>query len=351
MKIAIAGSGKMGTDIFHLVSGAGLEVLWLCVDEPEAERARLLFEKRLARQLRAGLIDRPQYDRLLDSTTISNDAAHASDVDLVIEAIWENLPAKQKLFEVLGSVCKRDCVFTSNTSSIPIERIFTDPDRKSFCCGMHFFYPVALKDLVEVNVEEGFSEAGWGVIQTFLGAVGRNFILLKTQDHFLMNRVLLPLQREVVSLLNEGVADPRGLDAVVRQEFLPIGMFEFFDHVGIDILHASVLNYAEGPDADQDLSLLLRHLQTRLSQGFLGLKGNKGYFDYPVHPAFFETDGMIPKERELIRSRCGKALFTAIAGILEKGILSRGTLDRALMEYWSLDHSLLEKGRALGFLA
>lgn len=337
MKVLIAGSGKMGADLFNYILPYGFEMIWLCLDETEAEKVRHGFMKKAGRQLRAGLINQDVHDNMMNRVNITSDHAAAAEVGLVIEAIWENAEAKQSLFTSLGRFLPSDAILTSNTSSIPLSTIFTDPSREAYCCGMHFFFPTILKNIVEINISEHTTTDVLEKLCNFLSHIERKFLVLPEPEHFLLNRLLLDVQTEALRqhlLNNMAVSD---IDALVRRYIFPIGIFEFFDHVGLDVMLASVRNYATCDPEDR--SLLIKGLEAKVGEHKLGVKNGEGFYTYPLDTRSLHCTLPEEQQQELLL-KLEQLVFQAIVRINEKKIIDPADLDHAIMEYWGENLSL-----------
>jgi 3-hydroxybutyryl-CoA dehydrogenase len=350
MKLVIAGSGKMGHDLFNLMLGHDFKIVWLCIDETEADRAGKSFEKRLGRQLRAGLIDQKAHDGLRNGVLITSDQTMAAGAEMVLEAVFEDADTKADFFNTISGIVNPDALLATNTSSIPLRRIFRDDQLLKRAAGLHFFYPAQLRDLVEVNLNDRLATEMIRKIDDLMQRIGRFHINLPEKENFLLNRLLLPVQLEAVLILNEGLAEVREIDALTRNALFPIGIFEFFDHVGQDIMSASVRNYSATGSNEEVYAPLQSHLDGRVSAGDLGMKAGKGYYQYPVAPDHFSMDGMDTGKQQDIIQRLELAFFGELGRCLDKETLPTADLDRALKEYWGVENSFIELGRERAYL-
>ncbi len=349
MKVLIAGSGKMGTDIFNYLLPYGFEMVWLCLNDAEAAKMSIAFHKRANRQLKAGIIDQTGYDQLISRITITADYGAAKETDMYIEAIWEDASAKWELFDKLDQLAKPEALFISNTSSIPLSELFIIPDRKAFCCGLHFFFPLMLKNIVEVNVTNHTSTATVNRLLTFLSEIERNYLILPEPEHFLLNRLLLKAQAKAMNLhINEQIA-AKDIDAIIRNKIFPIGIFEFFDHVGLDIMFASVTNYSVYQDKRIDCTELLNAFKVKLASNCLGVKSGEGFYKYPLNIDLNECSLSLETQHR-IQLMIEDCIYSSLATIIAKEIINPEELDRALDEYWSENLGLIGKSKTKGFL-
>jgi 3-hydroxyacyl-CoA dehydrogenase len=290
--IGIIGEGKMGTNLLYYLIDMDFNLTWICSQDADLERLRRTFNKRLIRTLEAGIIDEKRFQSIQERMTISSSLEDVTACELIIEAINEELQAKQKLFRALDAIASPGCIFTSNSSSINPSALIPSENRKDKFAGLHFFYPIALKNIVEVILLPESSRETVQELTTFLESIHRRFLILEEKDSFILNRIFLHFQNEAFLLVNEKKASIHQIDRIVKEHFFPIGVFEFFDSVGLDIMLASVKNYTEyDPSADRFHSLILR-LEELVSYGRLGNKQNGGFYtkDISQDPGYPEYD-------------------------------------------------------------
>ncbi|MCX6244196.1 MAG: 3-hydroxyacyl-CoA dehydrogenase family protein [Bacteroidetes bacterium] len=293
--IGIIGEGKMGTNLLYYLLDMHFSLTWICSPEADLEKIRKHFRKRLERSLDAGLFDEERFQDILIRVRISSDLNDISTCDLIIETIIEELEAKKNLFRKLDSIANPGCIFTSNSSSIHPSKLIPSEERKKQFAGLHFFYPVALKDIAEIIVTEETSPETLEKIRAFLHSIRRKFLVLREKDSFILNRIFLDFQNEAFLMVQEKKATLHQVDRIVRDRFFPLGVFEFFDSVGLDVMLASVKNYAE-QDADRERFLsLIRKLDELVSAGKLGMKTREGFYaeDQPRDPGNPESDDEI----------------------------------------------------------
>lgn len=349
MKILIAGSGKMGTDLFRLFVPLQHEICWLCLDEYEAQRARDQFEKRTARQLRSGLISQSDYDELLQRIRVTHRMEEGADAELVIETIWEKAEEKRALFLQLDKLLAPEALLTSNTSSVPLNLLIPSEKRRPFFAGLHFFFPSAMKSIVEINATTSLDPTALLKLQQLAERLGHLALILPEPHHFLMNRLLLPVQNEAVRLLQEYPLQPATLDVLVREHLFPMGIFEFFDHVGMDVMLASVSNYMHYQPDGHDYSPLRDALRKKVQENELGIKTGRGFYIYPLTVEQAAAHLPEPVAKALVK-RLEDAWYTELCRTLQTGVLSESLLDSALREYWGESDGFMDKGRRKGYL-
>ena len=280
--IAVVGAGAMGAGIAQVAAVAGHAVL-LLDNRPQAAQVavdglRVQLDKLAAKGKMTVAAAQAAGQRLQAASQLS-DLAPAG---LVVEAIVENLQAKQKLFADLESWVSADCIFGSNTSSISITAIgsaLTHPQRLA---GLHFFNPAPLMALVEVVAGLATAPDVVETLHATATAWGKTAVHAKSTPGFIVNRVARPYYAEALRLRTEGAGDCATLDAVMRESGgFRMGPFELMDMIGLDVNFAvtrSVWNaYFNDP---RYLPSLIQ--QELVDAGYLGKKSGRGYYDYRV---------------------------------------------------------------------
>jgi 3-hydroxyacyl-CoA dehydrogenase / enoyl-CoA hydratase / 3-hydroxybutyryl-CoA epimerase len=230
MRAHVIGAGTMGADIAMVCAAQGMEVT---LQDVSAEavgkalgRADSFFKKRLHSSLEASKAKA----RLIGDAAGAN--LHRADV--VIEAIFENLEVKQKLFAELETKARPGALLATNTSSIPIEQIAEAMQDKGRLIGLHFFNPVAMVPLVEVVRGTGSREDEIRRGAGFVTRIGKMPLIVKSAPGFLVNRALAPYMLGAVQRLADGVAKEK-IDAAAEHFGMPVGPIELVDVVGLDV--------------------------------------------------------------------------------------------------------------------
>ena len=280
--VHVVGAGTMGGDIAAWCALRGLNVT---LQDQTAERlapamgrAAKLFSDRLKDPLRV----RDALDRLMPDVA-GNGIARA---DIIIEAIFENLEAKQKLFVELEAKAKPDALLATNTSSIPLEQIgapLRDPAR---LIGLHFFNPVARMMLVEIVVGANTRAALVPTAAAFVRQIDKLPLPVKSAPGFLVNRVLAPYLMEAMRCVDEGIA-PETVDEAALAFGMPVGPIELADTVGLDICLA--VGKMLGPEVEPP-----KKLSALIAAGKLGRKSKHGFYDWSSGKAAKATPGTVP---------------------------------------------------------
>ena len=198
--------------------------------------------------------------------------------------------------------------------------------------GLHFFYPVALKNIAEIIKMNETSAETIEKIKTFLKEIRRNFLLLDEPNSFILNRICLGFQNEAFLLVNEREATIPQIDRIVRTHFFPQGIFEFFDSVGLDVMLASIRNYAKAdPEANRFQSLILQ-LEKLVSEGKLGNKTRAGFYtDEVTH-----DPGDTSRDADLIL-RLQESYASSFRKLSISSGISTADLKSAMDEYFGSD--------------
>ncbi|HEV7412288.1 MAG TPA: 3-hydroxyacyl-CoA dehydrogenase NAD-binding domain-containing protein [Casimicrobiaceae bacterium] len=266
--VHVVGAGTMGGDIAAWCALRGLTVT---LQDQNAERlapaigrAAKLFADRLRDPLRA----RDAFDRLVPD--VAGDGVARADV--IIEAIFENLEAKQKLFVEVESKAKPTALLATNTSSIPLEDIsapLADPTR---LIGLHFFNPVARMMLVEIVVGRRTRAELVPVAAAFARKIDKLPLPVKSAPGFLVNRILAPYLMEAMRCVDQGIA-PETVDEAALAFGMPVGPIELADSVGLDICLAVGKMLGGGAEPPKKLTELI-------AAGALGRKTGRGFYDW-----------------------------------------------------------------------
>lgn len=282
-KIGILGAGMMGSDIALSCALAGYDVIMKEVSIDLARAGVERINSSLAKWVEKGRIkaNADQQTAAIARITPTETFHGFEDVDLVIEAIFEDLKIKADTFKVLEEVCKPSCIVASNTSSIPITRLgatIKDPERRPKFLGLHFFSPAAIMKLVEVIKGEDTHEETVEAAFNFCLSIGKEPVKISDCAGFAVNRILCALIDEAIRLYEEGVATPADIDkACCLGLGHPIGPFALMDNTHNDLLLkvVRILHDSYG-ERFRPRPALVR----KVDAGHTGRKVKKGWYDY-----------------------------------------------------------------------
>jgi len=346
-RIGIIGCGKMGRNLFDFFVDFPFHITLVCKTGKAIEEITNTFEKKQKRALKYKLIDQGTFDFRNQNTVITTDHKLLAACDLVIETITEDLNKKRDLFKQLNQTLSMDCVIASDTSSIPPDEIFAGIVNEEKCLGLHFFFPVAMKDIVEVNVAKNTSKKTVSFVTNFLRQIGKFNLVLTKNEHFIINRIFLKMQAGCCQLLQEGKWNVYEIDALVATHLFPIGIFEFFDHVGNDVMLKSVDNYIKYEAAPGFYHTMIEILDQKVKEGKLGKKSNSGFYEYPQS----KTTQNFEEKTEMHEAlqKITHWYLDGVFDVFNKSICTKNELEHIVKEYMMVEKSPFELAGEFGY--
>jgi len=277
--VLVVGSGLMGSGIAQVCVQAGIEVYLNDESQEALDRAKKNIEWSVGKFIEKGKLTEDKA-AILDRIHVINDITAGYQVDLAIEAVFEKIDLKQKIFHQLDQACKPHALIASNTSAIPISELAAATQRPQNVLGLHFFSPVPLMQAVEVikGVATAHETALRG--KDFVRKVGKEPIMVNRDvAGFVINRINFPSAIEAMNLVEQGVATVEDIDKGLRMASgRRMGIFETGDMVGLDITYGAMMAmYHETGDPRWYPPLLLRR---KVKAGHLGRKSGKGWYEY-----------------------------------------------------------------------
>jgi 3-hydroxybutyryl-CoA dehydrogenase len=278
-KIAVVGGGTMGNGIAHVFALNNFSVYLVEVNEELANKSLDMIAKNLDRQVKKEVIKEDEKQNTLkniNKTVGLDNVPH--DVDLIIEAVFEDKATKLSIFNKLNSIVKSDTIFASNTSSISITELSSTTRPEKFI-GMHFMNPVPMMKLVEIIRGYSTSDATYQTIKSLAEKLGKVPVEVFDYPGFISNRVLMPMINEAIFALMEGVASAQDIDTVMKLGMNhPMGPLTLADFIGLDVCHAimEVLYNGYNDSKYRPCPLLKKMVAAKK----LGKKTNEGFFKY-----------------------------------------------------------------------
>ena len=278
--IAVVGAGAMGQGIAQVAIQGGVKTLLFDAKPNGAETGRDQITKRLDRLVEKGRIGDDDATGARQRLGVANDLQALANVDAVVEAVFEDIDIKTKLFSELEAVVSEDCILASNTSSIPIASIARGCKKRDRVAGMHFFNPVPLMKLVEIIRATDTSDETVSALTKLGERMTRVPVTVADMPGFLVNMGGRAYTTEALRLAHEGVATPEQIDAIMRDcRHFRMGPFELMDLTGIDVnFPASNIIY-NGYMQDPRIKTAPNH-EAIYNSGRWGRKTQRGWYTY-----------------------------------------------------------------------
>ncbi len=277
--VGVVGLGTMGAGIAQVCVQAGLAVLGREVSAELGERGRAAVARGLARHVEKERMSPDERDLALARLTVTTELADLAACDVVIEAVVEDLAAKQVVFRELGGVLRESALMATNTSALSVTEIAAASARPERVVGLHFFNPAPVLPLVEIVRTELVAEEVVQAARAFVERIGKEPIVCGDSPGFVVNRILIPVLNDAVRVLDEGTASAEDVDRAMRLgTSWPIGPLALIDLIGLDVhVHASEALW----EAYRDPRFAPPPLLVRKAKaGHLGRKSGRGFFTY-----------------------------------------------------------------------
>jgi 3-hydroxybutyryl-CoA dehydrogenase len=278
-KIAVIGGGTMGNGIAHVFAMKGFDVFLTEMDEKFYERAVKTISGNLDRQVKKQVISDSEKNQTLSRINkVIGVENIPSDVNLIIEAIYENKDAKISIFKQLENQVNPDCIFASNTSSISITEL-SAVCRSDRFIGMHFMNPVPVMKLVEIIRGYSTSDATYEAIKQITIKLEKEPVEVFDYPGFISNRILMPMINEAIFALMEGVASKESIDSVMKLGMAhPMGPLTLADFIGLDVCLAIMNVLYDGFNDPKYRPCPL--LKKMVAANKLGRKNGEGFYKY-----------------------------------------------------------------------
>ena len=284
-KVGVVGAGFMGASIAYVTAAAGIPVTLIDRDIEAATKGKGVGEGLVKDAIGKGRLTQDEGAGLLSRITPSADYADLKDADLVIEAVFEDREVKKAVIEAVEAVLPAGAVFASNTSTLPITGLAKNSKRPADFIGVHFFSPVEKMMLTEVILGKETGDRAIAVALDYVAAIKKTPIVVNDTRGFFVNRCVFRYIHEAYDMLIEGVPAAM-IENAAKMAGMPVGPLALNDEVAIDlsykILKATVADLGERAVDPRHMQLISGLVE---SEGRLGRKNSKGFYDYPPKPA------------------------------------------------------------------
>lgn len=278
-QIMVIGAGQMGSGIAQVCAMAGYDVVLHDMKDEFVQKGIGTIQKNLSRQVEKSRIDESEKEAILSRLTPSISLENASNADLVIEAVVENMDVKTQLFKMLDQYAPAHAILASNTSSLPITEIAAATERPEKVIGMHFMNPVPVMKLVEIIRGLQTSDDVYETIKSVSKKLQKVPVEVNDFPGFISNRILMPMINEAIFAVYEGVATPEAVDEIMKLGMNhPMGPLTLADFIGLDtcLYIMETLHEGFGDDKYRPCPLLRKYVKA----GWLGKKTGKGFYSY-----------------------------------------------------------------------
>ncbi|PYE85928.1 3-hydroxyacyl-CoA dehydrogenase NAD-binding domain-containing protein [Pseudoroseicyclus aestuarii] len=278
-KLGVIGAGMMGAGIAYVAANAGIEVVLIDADAASAERGKAHAEGILDKGIKRRKVTEEKKAEVLGRITPGADYAQLAGCDLVVEAVFEDPAVKAEVTAKVLAAVGEDCIFATNTSTLPITELAKASDRPGDFIGIHFFSPVDKMMLVEIIKGEATGDRAVAKALDFVRQIRKTPIVVNDARFFYANRCIIPYINEGIRMVAEGIA-PALIENAAKQAGMPVGPLQLVDETSIDlgVKIAKATRAALGeayPDEAVDEVLF-----AMAERGRLGRKAGAGFYAY-----------------------------------------------------------------------
>lgn len=280
MKVTVIGAGTMGRGIAQVFAQAGNEVVLTDIYENALRNALEVIEKSLQKLHSKGIVEELP-EKVMSRITTTSDLSDGKGSDIFVEAVLEKAEVKEELYSKLNNLASDSAIIASNTSSISINALSSYVKNPMNFLGLHFFNPVPIMKLVEIIRGEKTSELVVAKCLEIVKSLKKDPVTSNDFPGFISNRILMPLIREAILTLEQGVSTKEDIDKTLRLGMNhPMGPLELADFIGLDVVYDIMhVLYVEFGDPRFMPPVTLRNL---VNARKLGRKSGEGFYSYEV---------------------------------------------------------------------
>lgn len=345
MKIGILGGGAMGSGIAQVASTAGNEVVLVDIASTVLEKALLSIESQLDKAIEKGKLNAAEKVMILQRITTSSQLEAFSSCEMVIEAIVENLPVKQKVFADIENIVSKDAILASNTSSLSITAIASACQHPERVLGVHFFNPATLMPLVEIIPAIQTQPELPVRVKNWMIKWKKIPVIAQDTPGFIVNRVARPFYSEALRMFDEGIATMPEIDYSMKQLGFKMGPFELMDLIGHDVNYTVTESVFTAFYFDPRFKPSLTQKKL-VEAGWLGRKTGRGFYSYP-HSA--EDASPSDLQQKKIQERIIAMLINEACDAHYLGLASEEDLDLAMTKGVNYPKGLIQWGKEWTF--
>ena len=331
-KIGVIGAGLMGAGIAYVSAKAGIDVVLIDRDQASADKGKAWSEMTEDKAISKKLSTAEKKETILSHITATDDYAKLSDVDMVIEAVFEDSEVKKAATEMAEAHMPKDAIFASNTSTIPISDLAKFSKRPEQFVGIHFFSPVNMMLLVETIRGDKTGDKAIAMSLDYISKIKKTPIVVNDSRGFFVNRCVLRYMSEAYNMLTEGVPAAM-IENLAKQAGMPLGPLQLNDETAIDlshkILHQTIRDLGERAVEQRHIDLVDAMVEKHER---LGKKNGKGFYDYPDKPAkkhlWHGLKDMYPQQdadtidRQEIKNRFHATIAVEAARCVEENVVT-----------------------------
>ena len=278
-KIGIVGAGMMGAGIAFVAAKAGIKTILIDVSMEQAQKGKDRIVKITEDLLKKGQFSQKDVDKLCGNVVLSTDLNDLKGVDLVIEAVFEDINIKKEMFTKIETIVGSKCIIASNTSTLPIGELSQSVTYKKNFIGLHFFSPVEKMALVEIIIGRKTGDRALAKALDFVKLIKKTPIVVGDARFFYANRCIIPYIEEAHRMVTEGV-NPILIENAAKMLGFPLGPLQLNDEVSLELSQRIQKTMAQALGDKYEDSPATALIDKMVSQGRYGKKAGMGFYDY-----------------------------------------------------------------------